>query len=141
MGISLRTIDWLRDRGYDVFHLREKGLQRLPDDEILDLARTEGRIILTVDLDFAQLLAVNQESFPSVILFRLGNENYDEINQRLIEVLNNCQGVLETGAIKKTAEVGKAAKAEIKNLDDYINEQLRTKKHRLGFPHIQCNLQ
>ncbi len=56
MGISLRTIDWLRDLGYDVFHLRDKGLQRLPDDEILDLARTEGRIVLTVDLDFAQLL-------------------------------------------------------------------------------------
>lgn len=34
-----------------------------------------------------------------MILFRLGNENYDEINQRLIEVLNNCQQVLEAGAI------------------------------------------
>jgi predicted nuclease of predicted toxin-antitoxin system len=99
MGISLRTINWLRDLGYDVFHLRDKGLQRLPDDEILDLARTEGRIVLTVDLDFAQLLAVSQKALPSVILFRLGNENYDEINKRLIEVLNNCQGDLETGAI------------------------------------------
>ena len=99
MGISLRTVDWLRDRGYDIFHLRDRGLQKLPDDEILDLARDEGRIILTVDLDFAQLLAVSRKALPSVILFRLGNENYDEINQRLTEVLNSCQEDLETGAI------------------------------------------
>ena len=91
MGISLRTVEWLRQLGHDVVHLRDKGLQKLPDDEILELAGIEQRIILTIDLDFAQLLAISKQALPSVILFRLGNENYDEINQRLIEVLNNCQ--------------------------------------------------
>ena len=99
MGISLRTVEWLRQLGYDVLHLRDRGLQKLPDDEILALALVEQRIILTIDLDFAQLLAISKQALPSVILFRLGNENYDEINQRLIEVLNNCQQDLETGAI------------------------------------------
>ena len=99
MGISLRTVEWLRELGYDVVHLRDRGLQRLPDDEILALALVKQRIILTIDFDFAQLLAVSKQALPSVILFRLGNENYDEINQRLIKVLNNCQQDLETGAI------------------------------------------
>lgn len=65
MGISLRTVAWLRDAGYDVVHLRDQGLQKLPDEEILIKARTEVRILLTVDLDFAQLLAVSGE--PSQI--------------------------------------------------------------------------
>lgn len=99
MGISLRTVDWLRELGHDVVHLRDRGLQKLPDDEILALALVEQRVILSIDLDFAQLLAVSKRALPSVILFRLGNENYDEINQRLIEVLNNCQQDLATGAI------------------------------------------
>ena len=99
MGISLRTVDWLRQLGYDIVHLRDRGLQKLPDDEIFALALVEQRVILTIDLDFAQLLAISQQALPSVILFGLGNENYDEINQRLIEVLDNCQQVLETGAI------------------------------------------
>ncbi|MBW4535754.1 MAG: DUF5615 family PIN-like protein [Pleurocapsa minor HA4230-MV1] len=89
----------MRELGHDVFHLRDRGLQKLPDDKILALAQVEQRIILTIDLDFAQLLAVSKQSLPSVILFRLGNENYNEINQRLIEVLKNCQQELETGAI------------------------------------------
>ena len=67
-----------RELGHDVFHLRDRELQKLPDDEILDLAYVEQRTILTIDLDFAQLLAISGKTLPSVILFRLGNENYDE---------------------------------------------------------------
>jgi predicted nuclease of predicted toxin-antitoxin system len=29
MGISLRTVEWLREKGHDVVHLRDEGLQRL----------------------------------------------------------------------------------------------------------------
>ena len=71
MGISLRTINWLRELGHDVVHLRDRGLQRLPDDEILALALVEQRVILTIDLDFAQLLAVSKQALPSVILSSL----------------------------------------------------------------------
>ncbi|MEH2424134.1 MAG: DUF5615 family PIN-like protein [Nostoc sp.] len=99
IGISLRTVSWLRSAGYDVVHLRDEGLQKLPDDQILVKACTEGRILLTVDLDFAQLLATSGDNLPSVILFRLGNENYNTINERLTEVLRECQADLELGAI------------------------------------------
>ncbi|YAF95534.1 MAG: DUF5615 family PIN-like protein [Nodularia sp. CChRGM 3473] len=99
MGISLRTVSWLRSNGYDVVHLRDQGLQKLPDNQILIKARIEDRILLTVDLDFAQLLAVSGDSLPSVILFRLGNQNYNAINKRLTEVLRECQEDLEIGAI------------------------------------------
>jgi predicted nuclease of predicted toxin-antitoxin system len=99
MGISLRTVVWLRSAGYDVVHLREQGLQKLPDYEILIKACAEKRIILTIDLDFAQLLAVSGDSLPSVILFRLGNENYHVINECLTEILSQCQEDLEVGSI------------------------------------------
>lgn len=99
MGISPRTINWLRNAGYDAVHLVEQGLERLPDDEILVKARDEGRILLTVDLDFGYLLAVSGERLPSVILFRLGNERYEIIHERLAEVLSECERDLIAGAI------------------------------------------
>ncbi len=104
MGISLRTVVWLREEGYGVVHLREEGLQRLPDEEILVKARAEGRILLTMDLDFSHLLAMSGESLPSVILFRLGNENYDMINESLREVLRECAEDLEAGAIVSVSD-------------------------------------
>lgn len=92
MGISPRTVNWLRGAGYDAVHLVEEGLERLADDEILVKARDEGRILLTVDLDFGYLLAVSRAELPSVILFRLGNES-------LTEVLSLCEEELAGGAI------------------------------------------
>ncbi len=99
MGISPRTVNWLKVAGYDAVHLVEEGLEQLADDEILIKARHEGRILLTVDLDFGYLLAVSREILPSVILFRLGNESYEMINQRLSEVISQCTEDLEAGAI------------------------------------------
>ncbi|MFB2918360.1 MULTISPECIES: DUF5615 family PIN-like protein [Aerosakkonema] len=99
MGISPRTVNWLRSVGYDALHLVDEGLAELPDDEILTKARAEGRILLTVDLDFGYLLAVSGEQLPSVILFRLGNESYEIINERLAQVLNRFEEDLAAGAI------------------------------------------
>lgn len=72
MGISLRTIERSRTLGYDAIHLREEGLQRLPDPGVWAKARDEVRIVLTSDLDFGYLAATSHAVLPSVILFRLG---------------------------------------------------------------------
>lgn len=42
MGISPRTVNWLRTAGYDAVHLVEEDLERLSDDEILAKARVQG---------------------------------------------------------------------------------------------------
>jgi predicted nuclease of predicted toxin-antitoxin system len=99
MGISPRTVDELRKQGHDAIHLVEQGLERLADEDILLKARIEERILLTVDLDFAQLSAASGEPFPSVILFRLGNVAREVLEIRLAEVLSQCNRDLEMGAI------------------------------------------
>jgi len=43
--IDIRVIKWLRSQGYDATHLREEGLQRLPDEEIFKKAISENRVI------------------------------------------------------------------------------------------------
>jgi len=73
-GLSLTTVRWLRECGHDAVHVREPGLQRLADSEIMEKARREGRIVLTFDLDFTDLLALGLRDSPSVIIFRLHNE-------------------------------------------------------------------
>ena len=34
MGVSQRVVEWLRVGGHDVIHLRDEGLQTLPNGEI-----------------------------------------------------------------------------------------------------------
>ena len=104
MGVSNRTVTWLRQQAYDAVHLREAGLQRLPDDRVLAKARLEGRILLTMDLDFGYLLAVSGESLPSVILFRLSDESSEVVNRRLAVVLSQCRNDIEAGAIVSVSD-------------------------------------
>ena len=99
MGISLSTVQFLREAGHDVVHLREEGLHQLPDSEILAKAYAEQRIVLTCDLDFGDLLAASGATLPSVILLRLKNYTPDYVNPRISEVITACEQLLQNGAI------------------------------------------
>jgi predicted nuclease of predicted toxin-antitoxin system len=99
MGVSMTVIQTLRQNGYDAVHLREEGLQRLADSEIVLKARLEERIVLTFDLDFGDLLAASADILPSVIIFRLQNTKPSFVASRLLEVLSECGQDLTAGAI------------------------------------------
>lgn len=60
----------LCEAGHDAVHTFDLGLERAEDDDLLLLARDEGRVVVTGDTDFGALLALSHERFPSVILFR-----------------------------------------------------------------------
>ena len=58
MGVSITTVQALRAAAHDAMHLREEGLIRLPDPDIVAKAAQEQRVVLTFDLDFGDILAV-----------------------------------------------------------------------------------
>ena len=89
MGVSLRVVEWLREKGHDTKHLREENLHKLPDGEIFKKAVRENRIILTFDLDFGEIVALSKGNRAGVILFRLHNARADRVIQRLEVVLRN----------------------------------------------------
>jgi predicted nuclease of predicted toxin-antitoxin system len=45
MGVSQRTVAWLRQLDHDAVHLREQGLQRSSDEAIVAKALAERRVI------------------------------------------------------------------------------------------------
>lgn len=87
MAVSMSTVKALRERGHDALHLREEGLHRLSDEEILEKARLEDRVLLTFDLDFGDLLAAGLHESPSAILFRLHNQTPSIVTERLFRLL------------------------------------------------------
>lgn len=55
-NLSPQTATMLRERfGYDVVDLMSLGLERLADDDVIDLAIRDSRIVVTEDLEFGQL--------------------------------------------------------------------------------------
>jgi len=104
MGISPKTVVFLRELGHDAIHLHEQGLERLRDAEILCKARDERRIVLTHDLDFAELVSASRAQLPSVVVFRLRSMRPENVNQHLRKVLEQHGADLKHGAIVSVSE-------------------------------------
>jgi predicted nuclease of predicted toxin-antitoxin system len=99
MGVSSSTVRALKEDGHDAIHLRDEGLSRLADIDILEKARTEQRVVLTFDLDFGDLLASGAQSFPSVIIFRLRNETPRSVTNHLKQLIAQRTSDIDKGAI------------------------------------------
>ncbi len=106
MPLSVHIAQWLRQQGHDAVHLREEGLQRLPDDLIAKKAATEHRTILTMDIGFGHLLAFAGAREPSVILFRLHDERPHTVQALLAHHLPTLTSDLQAGAIVLIEEHG-----------------------------------
>lgn len=67
---SPRLAELLRGDGHDAVHTLELGLERAADDELIELAALQDRVIVSGDTDFGALLALRDRRSPSVVLFR-----------------------------------------------------------------------
>lgn len=69
-NLSPRVAQLLSAAGHDAVAVRDLGLQDAPDDEILDRAQLENRVLVPHDTDFGTLLAFRGQSKPSFVLVR-----------------------------------------------------------------------
>jgi len=110
MGISHLVTQALCEDNHNALHLRDEGLQRLPDVEILKKACNENRILLTHDLDFGYLLAISGECTPSVILFRTSSMRPDDVIKCLRHAIKHHAQDLQNGAFITITDSGTRAR-------------------------------
>ena len=104
MGISPRTVAFLKSHGHDATHLLDANLERLADPDILNKTRLEGRVLLTHDLDFGELLAASGAALPSVVIFRLQNMRPEQVNRYMLAVIKAYEAPLTAGAVLSVSE-------------------------------------
>jgi predicted nuclease of predicted toxin-antitoxin system len=97
-NLSPRVAEWLRHCEHDAAHVFERGLAQAPDREIFERAGEEGRILLTADLDFGEILA-RSTGVVSVVLLRIGTSSTRRTITRLERVLGQAAAALEEGAV------------------------------------------
>lgn len=99
-NLSPRLADLLGSAGHDAVAVREVGLADASDEEILDRASSEGRVLISHDTDFGTLLAARGLTTPSFILFRSSDPiTPDEQAALIVANLDGVAGELEAGAI------------------------------------------
>lgn len=104
--ISPLTVEALRVAGYTIQRIANVLSPRARDSEIVALARLEGWVILTQDLDFSALVAKSGDTRPSVVSLRLDNASPARVTQLLLSVLPDLGNELTRGAIVSVDEGG-----------------------------------
>ena len=88
----------LRAAGHDAVHVSDMGLLAAPDEDVMAAAAEEGRVLLSADTDFGELLAVGKRLAPSLVLFR-GSAAPHRRAQVLLDNLDQVADDLRAGAV------------------------------------------
>lgn len=77
----------LRADGYDACGVAEVGLSGVPDERIRHFAIEEGRILVTLDADFAHIIRFPPEQTPGVVRLKVHPPTEQRIRQAIRRAL------------------------------------------------------
>lgn len=100
-------MDFLNGAGYSAERVTDEGLSGAEDAVVWQRACSEGRLFLTLDLDFADVRRFPPGSHPGILLLRPRNRSRDavlEILQRVVreQSLNILAGCFVVADINHT---------------------------------------
>ncbi len=98
-NISVRTVVLLKSTGCDICRVSDFLPSHAEDLQVLELARAEGRTVITQDLDYSALLASGGHNRPSLLSVRLHNNRPEHIASVLEKILPAIEPDLQAGAI------------------------------------------
>jgi len=105
-GLPRSAASLLRDEGWDVLHTGDIGLSRSTDRQILEFARNEQRVIITLDSDFHTILALTNASTPSVIRIRLEGLKGPDLALLIKRIWPRVEPQVKKGAMVTVTESG-----------------------------------
>ncbi len=93
VNIGKKVEQWLLENKYDIKAVREIDA-RMSDKDVLKIAVSENRIVITIDKDFGELVYNLGMSHSGVLLLRLEDANADEKVKTLEKILTEHQDKL-----------------------------------------------
>jgi predicted nuclease of predicted toxin-antitoxin system len=61
----------LRNNGHDAVTVHDQQMRGHPDEELASVCQREGRVMVTQDLDFSNIVAYPPENYSGIIVLRL----------------------------------------------------------------------
>ena len=86
LNISLKTVLFLQTLGCDIKRI-DKSLSQ--DEDVIQLAKTEKRIILTFDKDFGEIYYFRERGKITVIVLYLEDQTSESMNRTMKALLND----------------------------------------------------
>lgn len=102
-NVDIRIVKILRENGFDVFSIKENA-SGIVDKEVLEIAVREERMIVTGDLDFANVLLLPIKDHHGICLLRTKAPDFRTRALHLLTALDQLKDVPLKGRIAVVRE-------------------------------------
>ena len=75
-NLDVRLTEPLREAGHDATTVTAQGLRGVDDEALFAICKREGRILVTLDLDFTNVLRYPPDESPGLIVLRAANQRF-----------------------------------------------------------------
>ena len=92
-NLPVELANMFREAGHDAVTVLDQDLLGAPDSDLASVCMHEGRVIVTLDTDFADIRTYPPGAYPGLVVFRLGNQargHVLEVGTRLLEMLSGA---------------------------------------------------
>ena len=92
-NLPVELAEMFREAGHDAVTVLDQHLMGARDSDLASVCIREGRAIITLDTDFADIRAYPPDAYPGLIVFRVSVQARDhvlEVGGRLLEVLSGA---------------------------------------------------
>ena len=98
-NLPLAVKKLLVDRGHDCHSVYDENIQGGPDEKLIELCRVEKRHLLTLDLDFSDIVTYPPEQYRGIVVLRLTQQDSASVTARVAEVLKDLESLDLVGHI------------------------------------------
>jgi predicted nuclease of predicted toxin-antitoxin system len=89
----------LKQHGIDAATVLDQKLGGRPDSDVAAVCKSEGRAVLTLDLDFANIDAYPPAEYPGIVVLRLARQDKAEVLRVLASLVPHLVGVDLSGRL------------------------------------------
>lgn len=98
-NLPVDIADLLRTSGYDAETVWSQGMQGASDALLVEQCKLENRVIVTVDMGFADIRNYKPKDYPGIIILRVRDQNRQSVVACFKKVLPALAGVPLTGLL------------------------------------------
>ena len=90
-NLPTEVLEVLRTAGFDAISAVDQGLGGAVDPDISQVCKREGRALLTLDVDFADIRAYPPEDYPGVVVLRLARQDKHTILNAVSRIVQHLR--------------------------------------------------
>lgn len=113
-NLPIEIAELLISAGYNAKTINEQQLQGAKDPLLIDICKSEGRVLVTLDTDFSDIRSYPPQELPGVIILRVGSQ----AKQHVIKVFQSILPFVQQEPLHQHLWIVEETKIRIRGKDN-----------------------